>query len=489
MRVFTKDGKREGDGHATSFRARPPACKTKNGPDADERLATTRPPAQRGAQPHRMSSAPSLPPNPSGESWRNFAWLVGGRTFRLALSVVVGAWVARQLGPADYGRLNTALAVVMMLLAVAGLGLDSFVRQQLVRQPASAGEILGTCIGLRLAAGAVGFVALALAVFCSGATHRGVWLVLGAMLLTHTPLSIDFWFQARLLMRHSAVAQNLAFAFSSILRVGLILLGAPLISFAAVIVLEGPVAAFYLLRVYRCEMPAERFAWRTEFARGWLHACWPLLAASIVTAALARLDQTLVLWLAGPIEAGRFAAASRVFELGVFVPTALVTSLMPSIAGSAADPVAARRTARHALNTVAATGWLLAITLLVGAGWIVPGLFGAAYLGSETTLRLLAVALLFHGIGSVRTECWVSAGWTGRLLAATLLGAVLNAALALWWIPRWGGSGAAAATLIALAVTHVVLSFWWRDARQFARWQLAALAGAALWQKKAAAPA
>ena len=408
----------------------------------------------------------------------------------MALSIAVGAWVARQLGPANYGLLNSAQAIVMMVLAFVGLGLDSLVRQRLVREPAASGSILGTCIGLRTAAGLLAYGALALAASRADPIQRGLWLVLGTMLVTHTPLSIDFWFQANLQMRHSAIAQNLAFVLSSALRVALILAGAPVICFAAVIVLDGPVTALYLLVVYTQKAPAQHFTWRAELARGWLHACWPLLAASVVTAMFARIDQALILWLAGPVEAGRFAAASRVFELVAFVPVALVTSLVASIASSrAAGPAAIEQAARRALNAVAGLGWLLAAGLAASSGPIIAGLFGTAYAGSENPLRLLAVALLIQGLGAVRTECWVSAGWPGRLLVATLAGAVLNAGLALWWIPLWGASGAAGAALVSLAVSHVATSFWWPDARDFARWQLQALAGAALWRPSKPPPA
>jgi PST family polysaccharide transporter len=49
------------------------------------------------------------------------------RMMRLALGLLIGAWVARYLGPAQYGELVYVLAYIAIFQAIANLGLDDIV--------------------------------------------------------------------------------------------------------------------------------------------------------------------------------------------------------------------------------------------------------------------------------------------------------------------------------------------------------------------------
>lgn len=422
---------------------------------------------------------PPVPSTDAGPSrpLANFAWLVGGRLFRGAVGMLIGVWMARHLGPADYGVLNSALALALLGMAVVGLGLDSVVRQELLREPAQAPGILGTCLGLRIAAGFLAYGLLAVALLLRDPATRTTWLVAAAMLVTHVPLTVDLWFQARLKMEYTALAQNAAFAFSALLRAALILGDAPLPWFAAAIVLEGPVSALLLLRWWRKLAPTEaRLVWQGGRARLWLSSCWPLLGVNLLAVGFTQVNQALLVWLANPREAGHFAAAGRIFELGSFVLTALVTTQVPQIAvARAGGPGQQEATMRAVLSRVALVAWAVGGAAILGAPWIVRGLFGSDYAGSENTLRLLGACLLPLGSGLVRYEWWVGAGRMQRLLVAYSLGGVLNLALAVWWIRDFGAAGSAAATLVALATTHLLSSLAWRDSADFARWQGGAL--------------
>lgn len=422
-------------------------------------------------------SAQPSPPEDPGAPLRNFVWMLGGRLFRAGLSITVGAWTARHLGPADYGLLNSALAGVMILMAITGLGLDSLVRQQMVRQADDAGGVIGTCLGLRLAAGVLAYVALACAAATFEPGERAVWLIFGAMLVVHTPLSVDLWFQARLRMRDSTLAQNIAFVLSSAGRVGLILGGAPLEWFALFIILDAPVTALLLfLRYWRSG--GGKLTWRPAYARAWLPQCWPLLLTGLATSARVGTNQLLLLWLAAPAEAGHFAAAERVMAFALFVPAALVTALTPGfVTAQTRSSTEGMTSVRHALAQVSVAGWVGTLIVGLGAGLIVRLLYGPDYAGSIPPLQLLAASFLINGLGLVRTEWWVAHGHPHKLLLATLSGAILNLMLALVLIPHWGATGAAGAALVSSIFTHFVTGFLWPETRPFARWQLASLVG------------
>ena len=94
----------------------------------------------------------------------NLAWLLGDRIFRMSLSLVVGVWVARYLGPQDFGLYNYAIAIIGMFGSFANLGLNNLVIRDLAGISSAAdgtphsistgkNRLLGTTSSLRLMGG------------------------------------------------------------------------------------------------------------------------------------------------------------------------------------------------------------------------------------------------------------------------------------------------------------------------------------------------
>jgi hypothetical protein len=65
----------------------------------------------------------------------NAGWMVADRLVRMALGLVVGAWVARYLGPSRFGGFNFALAFVALFSPLATLGIERIVVRDLVDHP------------------------------------------------------------------------------------------------------------------------------------------------------------------------------------------------------------------------------------------------------------------------------------------------------------------------------------------------------------------
>src|SRR3982751_723933 len=85
----------------------------------------------------------------------NLGWLSIDYVVRLAGGIVVGAWVARYLGPVDFGQFNYCLAIIALVSAPAGLGLEGILGRDLIRMPDQEGKLLGTSFFLRLVMGLV----------------------------------------------------------------------------------------------------------------------------------------------------------------------------------------------------------------------------------------------------------------------------------------------------------------------------------------------
>ena len=68
----------------------------------------------------------------------NSGWLMFDKLVRMLLGLVVGAWVARYLGPESFGELAYVLAYVAFFQAIANLGIDGIiVREDVLKETVS----------------------------------------------------------------------------------------------------------------------------------------------------------------------------------------------------------------------------------------------------------------------------------------------------------------------------------------------------------------
>lgn len=64
----------------------------------------------------------------------NIGWLFADRILRMGIGLVVGVWVARYLGPEQFGIYNYAIAFVTLFSVFGTLGLDSIAVKKLISQ-------------------------------------------------------------------------------------------------------------------------------------------------------------------------------------------------------------------------------------------------------------------------------------------------------------------------------------------------------------------
>ena len=91
----------------------------------------------------------------------NMSWMFGGQMFSLLVSFFIGAWVARYLGPENYGVLNYSIAFVGIFGFISTLGVDGILNRELIKNPEKREVLLGTVFRLKLIGG---ILALALSV-------------------------------------------------------------------------------------------------------------------------------------------------------------------------------------------------------------------------------------------------------------------------------------------------------------------------------------
>jgi O-antigen/teichoic acid export membrane protein len=385
----------------------------------------------------------------------NVGWMVTDQLARLALGLVVGVWVARYLGPAQFGVLSYALALVALFSAVAALGLDNIVVRELVHQRDDEPRILGTAFVLQLAGGVVSVLLTNVtAAYLRADDPRVRFIVAVASLgsLVQAFNVIDLWFRSHVRSKYVAASRVLSVVASSVLKIVLIVAHAPLIAFAWTTTFELALGAAGLVAMHR--LAGGRMShWRASLSRtrALMHDSWPLVFSGIVTSIYMRIDQVMLGGFVDERTLGLYAAASRMAAVGNFIPMAIASSVLPSIvsARNSGSEEAFYARVQGLYNVMAAAGYALAIPVTLFAEPLVQLLFGASYHASAGLLRVMIWSALFINLGVARTSFLTAMNWTRVHFLSVFLGCVLNVGLNVVLIPLYGGMGAAVASLAA----------------------------------------
>jgi len=384
----------------------------------------------------------------------NTGWLFLDKLGRIFVGLFVGVWIARYLGPTQFGLFNYSYALVTIFSVLSTLGLNGIVIRNIVNDTAAKDETIGTAFILKVIGSIVALIAVvAFSRWCTKDDSLVLYMVavIAAGNIFQSFEVIDLWFQSQVKSKYSVYAGSSAFITCSIIKIILILAKAPLLAFAVVASVEITLGALGLIFVYhKCGYNVNE--WTVKFDRAiiLLKDSWPLMFSSLLGVIYLRIDQVMLGKMVSGQELGLYSAAVRVAEAFYFVPMIVVSSLFPSIveAKSISDDVFYSRLQRL-YNLMALLGYAVAIPITILSGLVVSILFGIEYAKSSGILSVLIWACIFVNIGVARTSFLTTMNWTKIHFISNLIGCVMNIYLNVLLIPYYGGMGAAIATCIS----------------------------------------
>jgi polysaccharide transporter, PST family len=394
----------------------------------------------------------------------NTLWLMADNILRMGIGLVVGVWVARYLGPSQFGLLNYAISIAGMFNVIAKAGLDEIIIRDLVSGQTSQPEILGTGFALKLASGSLAFL-LSIGTILSIPNQDILtpWLVsIVALGMVFQSLdTIDLWFQSQVQSKKTVYAKNVAYLITTAVKVLLIVQKAPLIAFATVIVFEIAISSINLTVIYHLAGYSVR-VWKINIALAikFLQQSWPNILTGLSVTIYMRIDQIMLGNLIGNEAVGNYAVGVRLAEIWYFIPIAIVSSIAPKIFRSKQESQEQYdENIQKALDLLVLTMYVISIGMTCFSSQIIAILYGTNYTSSSPILAIYVWSNVFVALGLVRNT-WVTTEGLFRFgSVTTFVGAILNIILNLVLIPRYAAAGAALATVISYGVSDYLILF------------------------------
>lgn len=391
----------------------------------------------------------------------NIGWLFFDKILRMGVGLIVGVWVARYLGPEQFGLFNFATAFVGMFGAIAGLGLQGVVVRDLVREPSSREEILGSAAVLQLIGGLVAYALVLATIFWlrpDDALAKTIVAILGSMMLFKASEVAVCWFESQVLSKFTVWVQNGTFLVFASVKVVLILKGAPLVAFAWVSMAEGLVVAMVMVIVLGLRGPRARQLRATVArAKSLLADSWPLLLSGVAVMIYMRIDQIMLGQMVGDEAVGIYSAAVRISEVWYFVPMAIASSVFPAILGAKKrDETLYYKRLQRLFDLMTWVSLVVAITVTFLSEYVVVLLFGDAYKAAGVVLTIHIWSGIFVFLGVASGKWFLAENLQVLSLQRTVLGALTNVVLNILLIPKYGVLGAAWGTVAAQFAANIL---------------------------------
>ena len=400
---------------------------------------------------------------------------------RLTMIAAVSFWIARELGPGQFGILNFASAFMAILLSVAALGMDTplILRLTQTQQP---GMLVGTSLLIRGVFSVAMFgVAVLLAFLLKGddALSLNVTLVVGLCIIGYIPTVLDCWFKAKTSAVGPALTRTTATLLSTGAKVACLLLGMGVVALAWTVVLESALASLGLFLAYRWFARGSRqdaLSIDRQLIQPILRDSVPYLWSSVATLLFMKVDVVMLGYLSTNAEAGIYSLAQKLSEVIYMVPIVLIDSAYPALAKRFLD--SEQTDSRHGQMLFdLAVGGSLVVTLgaLILAAPAIGAIFGRDYQPSVQIFYLHAWSCVAIAMNTARHRWMATVGLQRYAPAVTVMGLVINVAMNLFLIPSIGALGAAIATVASYFISGYLSSFLLPPLAEIGRMQTRAL--------------
>jgi len=353
--------------------------------------------------------------------------VLAGNVASASLAIVFSVFVARMIGPSDWGLVASVASMIGILVAFGELGLDAGLLRFVPglwksRKYAEARRVFEVVFTLRvLSALIIGIVLILFSHVLSGWIFNSAdqRMVLFASVGFIAALMVDFQIvamQSKLKWFNSAILLSLTNLMRVFLVVLMVLVGVEINLTTALSAFVGGSAVSWFLSLYwQRVVPRLEGDWRSVVAKLVPFSGWMGLN-KIASSVNSRVDVIMLVALSGSFDAGIYAAASR---LAMGVP--LIVSSFATVLAPRFSTFSSKTDIEKYFKKSLGLSILMMIGLAVGIGIapVVVLLFGQEYAESVIVFRFLLISFIPFILSVPAVNALIYAFKKPRILSVT----------------------------------------------------------------------
>lgn len=400
---------------------------------------------------------------------KNAGWIISGRIAQMVLSFLVSIFTARYLGPNNFGIINYVGAYVAFFTSLCTLGINSVIIKDFVDNPSEQGTAIGTAIVLRAVSSLLSSLMI---VGIVSIVDKGEPVIVAVSALCSIALvfqifdTINYWFQSKYQSKVTAIAGFVAYIATSVYKIILLFLRKSVAWFAFATSVDYITVAIFLFAAYkRNNGPNLCFSWSK--AKQLLGKSYHYILSGMMVAIYMQTDKLMLKQMLNETSVGYYSLATTLSGMWVFVLSAIIDSIYPTILSlyKKGDTIAFEQKNRQLYAIVIYISVFVAAMFVFLGKFAIRLLYGTEYEPAVAPLQIVTWYTIFSYLGVARNAWIVCTNNQKYLKYMYFSAAVLNVIMNLCFIPLWGASGAAFASLLTQILTSIVLPCFIRQMR------------------------
>ena len=391
----------------------------------------------------------------------NTGWMFFGQIFSLLVSFFIGAWLARYLGPENYGVLNYSLAFAGLFAFVASLGIDGILNREIIKFPENYNNLLGTAFVLKLIGGILAFCLTCVSVFIfeSEFLVRLLIILFAFSFILQSIGIIGIFFQSKVQAKKNIQAQLFAMFLSSLLKILLIIMHLGVIWLILIYTLDALwIGLGYVVAYRKTGLKILHWKFNKVIAREMLLNSWPLMLSGAAIFIYMKIDQVMIGRLMGNESVGLYSVAIKLSEIWYFVPSIICTSLFPAIVNARKTNLENyRQRLKRLYFLLAGLAFIVSVITSFIARPLIISLFGSAYALSAPILQIYIWSGIGIFVAAAVNQYLIAENMVKTVFVFSVFGMLINIVLNLILIPTIGLYGAAFASLVSYTITPICI--------------------------------
>ncbi len=379
----------------------------------------------------------------------NSAWMLIEKLIKLAINFVFIGLVAKKVGPSDFGFLTFSQSLVVLLLSIAGLGLDNLLINEFIKNKDQSRNIFSTVFWSRVLVSIV-FLIICMSYFYFCGSYQSDEV----MVVFFTISSLVFYAQNTYVSYYQSLSDFkfitriylMCYLILSVVKVYLLYVTSSIVVFSFILMVDMGLTFIMIIYATRNndEISISLIMFDLSIIKSLLKKSWPLIFSSLLVVLYTRLDHFMISKMLGINELGLFSVAVRISDAYVFIPSLIVTSFYPMICrDKGIDNV------KFYFDLVFLSAFLCGIIIFLLSPFVIPFLFGDEYKASISVVQITIFSSMFSVFGGAVTNYFLLINLSYIRLIRACVGLLINFILNLYLIPIKGIEGAAFASLFS----------------------------------------
>ena len=378
----------------------------------------------------------------------------------LACGIVTGLIAARSLGPTGRGELATVTVWASVLLYAGTFGLPEAVAYFSATGTARervwiTGQMASAVLGLLITAAGWWLIPAIFSARADLPADAILWYLTLFVVPGCASLCASAWLQGTGRLRAYNIARSSIHVINAAGALLLFVTGSRSVAHFAAVMLLGNVAGWAIAAAYG---PWSRFSPASvpaDLVRRLFHYGFRVQIGNWSNAASVRLDQLLLSLLAPASSLGLYVVAVTYANVLQTLPASAATVMLPEIIRhqqAGADASLAQWYRRALWMTLPVAAMLAAASIV-----LLPLLFGRSFEDAVPLVIVLIPATILLGMNQLLSTAFRGLGRPGVGSKSELIGVSVTLMALVLLLPRYGVFGAAAASLMAYASSHLYL--------------------------------